>query len=164
VFFKKREESASVRSVLDEAVARAMPGADPDTHRIVAAIVGLCGVVAYADRQFSAVEQEALLRLLRTIRGMSETHLEGVVSSLNDAIVTVSGTEMARHARTLVELGDRDLRRSVLELLLDLASSDQVLSQEEVVVLRQVTKALGLEQSDYNRLQERHRSLLEALR
>jgi uncharacterized tellurite resistance protein B-like protein len=85
------------------------------------------------------------------------------VSALQDEIVAISSTELARDARTLMELADRDLRLHTLELLLELAAADDTIAQQEVVVLRQVTKALGLEQSDYNRLQAKHRALLASL-
>jgi uncharacterized tellurite resistance protein B-like protein len=164
MFFKKRDVgSDDDNKPLHTIVDRALPGADQDTRRIVVAIVGLCGVVAYADRYFSEVERASLTHLLGTLQGMDESKAAALVEALNLHIVEVSTTQMARHARTLLDLGDRDLRQSVLELLLDLAASDRTLVDQEVVVLRVVTKALGLDQSDYNRLQAKHRALLSAL-
>jgi uncharacterized tellurite resistance protein B-like protein len=162
VFFRKKSNPDTGVGI-DAAVAAALPDADGDTRRIVTALVGLCGVVAYADRDFSATEQESLRRLLGGIQGMTHTSAARVVSALQDEIVAISSTELAREARTLMELADRDLRVHTLELLLELAAADDTIAQQEVVVLRQVTKALGLEQSDYNRLQAKHRALLASL-
>jgi uncharacterized tellurite resistance protein B-like protein len=164
MFFRKADPATSQTSELEAVVARAIPGTDQATQRIVTAIVGLSGVVAYADRDFSDVEQRALRGLLATIEGMTERGARDVVTTLETQIIAVSSTEMTRHARALVELGERELRLRVLELLLDLAAADESVSQEEVVVLRQVTKAMGLDQAEYNALQERHKALLAALR
>ncbi len=38
-------------------VRGALPAADDETVQVVTAIAGLLGTVAYADREFSAVEQ-----------------------------------------------------------------------------------------------------------
>ena len=48
-------------------------------------------------------------------------------------------------------------------MLLDVAAADHALGNEEVVLLRQITRALGLEQADYNDLQSKHRDKLSAL-
>lgn len=164
MFFGKRDVgSDDDNKPLNAIVDQALPGADRDTRRIVVAIVGLCGAVAYADRYFSDEERASLSQLLATLQGIDAAKVAALVETLDLHIVEISTTQMARHARTLVELGDRDLRQSVLELLLDLAASDRTLVDQEVVVLRQVTKALGLDQSEYNRLQAKHRALLSAL-
>lgn len=162
MFFRK-QNNADTSTRLESAVRLALPDSDPDTRRIVAAVVGLCGVVAYADRDFSASERDALRRLLGSIQGLTDAGARAVVLALEEEIVAISTTELARHGRTLMELAERDLRLHTLELLLDLAAADASIAQQEVVALRQVTKALGLEQSDYNRLQEKHRALLESL-
>ena len=62
------------------------------------------------------------------------------------------------------ELGDRELRVEVLDVLVDVAAADGVLSTPETNLLRQVTTALGLSQTDYNEAQSRHRERLTALK
>lgn len=165
MFFKSKptpshDPSVEVRTVIAEAI----PNADEETRAIVTAIVGLCGAVAYADRNFTEVEQRAVRDLLANIDGMDESGASEVVQALHRHIVSISTTESARHARTLMDLAARDLRLQILDLLLDVAAADDVLEQMEVVVLRQLAKAMGLEQADYNELQGRHRSLLAALK
>jgi hypothetical protein len=49
-------------------------------------------------------------------------------------------------------------------MLVDLAAADDCVSHEEVQLLRNTTTALGLEQSDYNGLQRKHREKLTSLR
>jgi uncharacterized tellurite resistance protein B-like protein len=165
LFFGKKPEVAPAPSNEIAALVReALGDADEDTHKIVVAIVGLAGVVAYADRDFSETEKAATTSLLSGIHGISHEAAERVVAALSKNLVTISTTEAARHTRALLQLADRDLRVRVLDLLLDIATADGKLSQEEVVTLRQLTKALGLEQGDYNLLQARHRPLLHALK
>ena len=69
-----------------------------------------------------------------------------------------------RFARALKDLGTHDLRLHVLEMLVSLAAADDSISQAEVNNLRQLTRALGLEQDDYNRVQSEHRQKLQTLR
>jgi len=58
-----------------------------------------------------------------------------------------------------------DVERTVpLAVLPDVSAADGELAHAEVVMLRQLTTALGLEQSDYNALQSKHKDKLSLLR
>lgn len=147
-----------------EVVSAAMPGADADTRAIVMACAGLFSSVAYADREFSEAEVEQIQRLLGDIRGLDPAGARAITASLKAQVVELSNVHRSRFCRTLAELGDRDLRLHVLELLLQLAAADDEISQDEVATLRQTTTSLGLSQDDYNRLQRQHREKLSTLR
>jgi uncharacterized tellurite resistance protein B-like protein len=86
------------------------------------------------------------------------------VRALTTHRVELSSVHAIRFARTLNDLGTPELRLHVLGMLVALAATDDSISQSEVNNLRQVTRALGLEQDDYNRLQAEHRSKLQTLR
>jgi uncharacterized tellurite resistance protein B-like protein len=64
----------------------------------------------------------------------------------------------------LRDLGDDELRREVLEMLVDLAAEDGVITSAESNLLRRLTSALGLTQEDYNTAQARHKERLAVLR
>ncbi len=134
----------------------ALPDADPDTVAVVSACAGLLAVVAYADREFSAVERERVRSQLETVSGIGSAGAAAVASVLKAHVVELSTVHATRFTRTLKELGDRDLRLHVLEMLIELCAHDEQLHQAEVVLLRQTTASLGLEQDDYNRLQAAH--------
>lgn len=164
MFFRNDILPPGSESVLQSCVENALRNSDAETIQIVTAIVGLFGCISYADREFSEREQQLVRNLLLTIQGISAFEADAILRTLHNQIVPVSTTEAPRYSRALLQLADRDLRLAVLEMLLDIAAVDHDVSNEEVIVLRQVTKGLGLDQGDYNKLQERHRSKLRALR
>lgn len=147
-----------------EVVRRALPRADADTVSVVAACAGLLAGVAYADRKFSDEEVDEVGRLLVTVEGIGPEGSGAIVQALKAHVVELSSVHAARFARTLKELGDRDLRLHLLAMLLELAGADEQINHAEVSTLRQVTRALGLTQDDYNRLQSEHRQKLNLLR
>jgi uncharacterized tellurite resistance protein B-like protein len=147
-----------------EVVRRALPRADADTLSVVAACAGLLAGVAYADRKFSNAEVDAVGRLLTTVEGIGPEGSSAIVQALEAHVVELSSVHAMRFARTLKELGDRDLRLHLLAMLLELAGTDEQINHAEVNTLRQVTRALGLTQDDYNRLQGEHRHKLDLLR
>jgi len=115
---------------------------------------------SFADREFSAAERAHVRTALEAVSGIGPAGAQAIADALAVQALEVSTLHTTRFTRTLKELGDRDLRLHVLEMLIELAASDSELRQQEVVVVRQTTAALGLEQDDYNRLQARHRDKL----
>ena len=146
------------------AVRAHLPPTDEDTVRVVTCIAGLLGTIAYADRDYSAVEEERVRAELGRIQGMPEAGIDAIADALRRNIVEVSTVQAQRYCRALRELADRELRFELLQVLVDVAAADGVISHDEVTVLRQTTTALGLDQADYNAAQERHRDKLGVLK
>lgn len=160
---------ARLRSVVRAAFAEASKSSDArvpdeDTISIVAACAGLLACVAYADREFSQQELEKAERLLRNVSGLDEAGRRAIVAALQAHVVELSSVHAIRFARTLKDLGDRDLRLHIVTMLLDVAAADETIAQSEVNALRQVTRALGLTQDEYNQLQSNHRQKLATLK
>lgn len=149
---------------LREVVSRALPQADAETVAIVAASSGLLAGVAYADRDFSEPEAREIERLIGGIEGLGAAGAQAIVRALHAHRVELANVHTTRFTRTLRELGTRELRLHVLGMLVSLAATDDTISHNEQTTLRQVTRALGLEQDDYNRLQAEHRAKLGTLR
>lgn len=164
MFFRRRKPAPSDESELAGIIGSTLPQADAETRQIVTAVAGLFGCVSYADREFSPKESAAVRALLQTIVGIDERSADAIVDALAQNIVHVSTVEAPRYARTLKQLGDRELRLHVLSMLLEVAAADHEISQAEAVMLRQLTTSLGLEQSDYNALQASHRDKLASLK
>ncbi len=141
-----------------------LPEADADTVRVVAGMTGLLGAVAYADRDYSEVEERRVRRELARVNGMTDAGIEAICAALRRHIVEVSTVQAPRYCRDILELGDRELRLEVLELLVEVAAADGVISPAETNLLRQTTTALGLTQHDYNALQTRHKQKLSVLK
>jgi tRNA (cytidine/uridine-2'-O-)-methyltransferase len=163
VFFRKKKPPQEPTLDLAIVVAQCLPTADQDTVNIVTAVAGLLGCICYADRDVTDRESQMVRNLLQTIQGLGANEADAIITALERNIITISTTQATRYGRTLKELADRDLRMHVLDMMLDVATVDSHLSNEEVVVMRQVTQSLGLEQADYNELQRRHRSVLSTL-
>jgi uncharacterized tellurite resistance protein B-like protein len=145
-------------------VAAHMPGADEPTVRIVAAIAGLLGQIAYADHDYSATEERHIREGLEGIEGLGPGGVDAVCEALREHIGEISAVDAPRHARALRDLADRDLRLHVLDLLIDLAAADDKVLVSETNVLRHTVTALGLSQDDYNLAQARHRDKLTVLK
>jgi uncharacterized tellurite resistance protein B-like protein len=145
-------------------VREALRTEDDDSVMVVVALAGLLGAVAYADRDYSEGEEAHVRSELARVHGMTETAVDAVCTALRRHIVQISTVEVPRYCRLLRELGDRELRSEVLEVLVDLAAADGVITTAETNLLRQVTTALGLSQQDYNDAQSKHRERLAALK
>ena len=161
----KLADHASERSLpLEDSVRQHLPGADDVKIRIVAAIAGLMGTVAYADRRYAEVEEQRIRAELGRIEGLDEAGVLAICAVLRKHIVEIATVEAPVYARELLALADRDLRREVLDALLDVAAADDEIVLAETNSLRLTATALGLTQEDYNDSQERHRGKLAVLR
>jgi uncharacterized tellurite resistance protein B-like protein len=162
-----RETEAAPQSGADalrDSIARYLPGADAETVTVVTSMAGLLGAVAYADRDYSLAEEARVRHELGRVQGMTEPGIEAICAVLREHVVEISTVHIPRYARALVELSDVELRREVLGALLDLAAADASISLAETNLLRQITKSLGLSQTDYVELQARHRQHLDSLK
>ena len=149
---------------LERLVRSALGDRDDESVMVVVALAGLLGAAAYADRTYSDTEETHVRNELLRVHGMTPAAVDAVCTALRRHIVQISTVEVPRYCRILRELGDRELRVEVLEVLVDVAAADGVLSTAETNLLRQVTTALGLSQTDYNEAQAKHRERLTALK
>jgi uncharacterized tellurite resistance protein B-like protein len=148
-----------------EALVQAhLPEADADTRAIVVAIAGLLACVAYADRQYHDAEQSHVREALARVHGLSSAGAEEICALLHEHLLEIAASNPQQHTRRLRELGDVELRRDVLDALVDLAAADEELSMNETALLRRTTSALGLSQDDYVAAQARHKQRLSVLR
>ena len=148
---------------LERSVRAEMPEDDDVGTRIVAAITGLLGSIAYADRQYASIEEARIREQLGRVQGLTKTGVDAICAVLREHIVDISTVEAPIYARELLELADRDFRVEVLDALVDLAAADDEITVAETNVLRLTATALGLTQDDYNVSQARHRDKLKVL-
>lgn len=139
-------------------------GTDEADVKIIAAIVGLLGQVAYADRPYLPAEERRIRHELGSVRGLSAAGADAICQTLRQSIMSVAEVEAHEYAKFLCELAERDLRLRVLDLLLDVAAADDAISVVEVNLIRRLTDVLGLTQAEYNASQQRHKDKLTALR
>lgn len=159
-----RPAGSDPRKRLIDAVADHLPDADEDTRWIVTAIAGLLACVAYADGQLTEDEVRAIRDELGRLHGMHPRGVEAIVGVLRAHARDLSALGDQEWSRVVREAGDRELRIEVLEVCVDLAAADRVITLAEVNHLRRLAPALGLSQAEYDALQARHRDKLEILR
>lgn len=165
-FLKRAGDKESLQGAeeLVAVVRRELQSADEESVQVVAAIAGLLGVVAYADRDYSRAEEDRVREELSRVHGMTASGVAAISAVLREHVLEVATVQASRYCRTLRELADSELKRDVLQVLVDLAAADGEISHAEVNVLRQTAQSLGLDQSDYNAAQAAHRNKLSFLR
>jgi uncharacterized tellurite resistance protein B-like protein len=166
IFRKKQPPAAAPTALarLQALVADHLSEADDDSRAIVVAIAGLLASVAYADRQYHEAEQNHVREALGRVHGLSAAGVEVICDALRQHLLELASSNSQQHTRSLRELGDLELRRDVLDALVDLAAADEELSMSETELLRRTATALGLTQDDYVAAQARHRERLSVLR
>jgi uncharacterized tellurite resistance protein B-like protein len=149
---------------LTRVIRSQLPDVDDDTIRVVVAMTGLLGAIAYADRDYSDAEESRVRKELSRVHGMTNAGIDAICTALRRHIVEISTVQAPRYCRDILELGDRELRYEVLEVLVEVAAADGVITLQETNLLRQTTTALGLTQLDYNEVQQKHRQKLSVLK
>jgi uncharacterized tellurite resistance protein B-like protein len=120
--------------------------------------------VDYADRIYYVAEQAHAREPLQRIHGLSAAGALAICDTLREHIAELATTSMQVHTRQLRERSELELRREVLDVLVDLAAADDELSLVETDLLRRTASAMGLTQDDYLASQARHRARLSVLR
>jgi uncharacterized tellurite resistance protein B-like protein len=158
------EKRLSSADLLRDAVRAHLPEADQDALRVVVALCGLLASVAYADRTYSDAEQAHVREALARVHGLDAAGLDAICLLLRDHVRELAVINPQAFARDLREHDELELRREVLDVLVDLAAADGELVLSETNLLRRTTTALGLTPDDYVVSQGRHRDKLGALR
>src|SRR6185295_8726322 len=95
---------------LERAVRTHIGDSDDEGVRIVAAIAGLLGTVAYADRNYAPVEEQRIRDELAKVQSLTSAGVDAICQVLRENIVAISTVEAPTYARELLALADRDLR------------------------------------------------------
>jgi len=164
--FKATEEQISPGRItsaehLRAAVKAHLPQADDEAVAFVTALAGLLASIAYADRDYSSVEQLHVRQALSQVPDLTPDGIEAVADVLRNHIHELASVNPQAFSRELRENYDVALRREVLDCLVDLAATDGSLTLAETNLLRRTTNALGLEANDYVVSQHRHRDKLK---
>lgn len=146
------------------AIVDHLPDADEHTQALVTAVAGLLACVAYADREYREAEQAHVCEALSRVHGLTAAGVETICDVLRDHVIELASINPQKHTRALREHGDIELRREVLDALVDLAAADGELAMAETDLLRRTAAAMGLSQDDYVAAQARHRERLSVLK
>lgn len=167
MFFKRAMKPAAPSTgvdVLRDVVQVEMKTAEPESARIVVAVAGLLASVAHADRRYTPQEKAYMHDALRRLDGLTAEGADAVCAVIEKQGVTIGAQNPQAFTRELRERTDVELRREVLDVLVDLAAADGELSLSETDLLRRTCTALGLEPQDYLQAQQRHRDKLSTLK
>lgn len=154
---------ADVESGLDRlrsTVQSRMPDADDDSVRIVTALTGLLGSVAYADGEFSPTEEAVVAAALDRFRHIDESGAHEVCKVLLGNIVEISTLHQSRCASELKELADREQLDNLLAVLLEVAAADGQIAAAEIHEIRRIADAVGLSEQDYEAIRDKFRDKL----
>ena len=160
----KGSKKVSGVDILRAAVADHLPEADQATQRLVMGLCGLIASVAFIDRQYTSEERAHVRAVLATVHGLSAEGAEAICELLDVHVSEIATSNTHQYSRDVREHGDVALRRDVLDVLVELAASDDKLTLAETDLLRRTASALGLSQDDYVHAQARHRDKLALLR
>jgi uncharacterized tellurite resistance protein B-like protein len=158
-----RTDRADVVERLEQAVRTHVSSADEATVRTVAAVAGLLAALAYADQEFGESEAASIRATLTRTSGLDGVGADAVLAVLREIAAEARSVHVTRFARTLRDELDREGRRAVLDLLVDLSAADGTILTAETNFMRRITDGLGLSQADYNDSQSRHRDKLAVL-
>jgi len=169
MFFRRAPKPAhsvadAGHDVLQELVHAHSTTLDADAQRLIVAVAGLLASVAYADRLYKPEEQVYAREALSRMDGLTPDGVNAICSVLDQRGPHIAAVNPQAYTRELRERTDVELRREVLDVLLDLAAADGELSLAETDLLRRTTSALGLAPDDYLASQARHRDKLKLLR
>jgi uncharacterized tellurite resistance protein B-like protein len=167
MFFKRSPKPVTPTSsadVLRDLVLAQTRDADEDTQRIVLSVAGLLASVAYADHEYGAAEEAYARDALTRLDGLTPAGVDAICSTLKLHGNKIAAQNPQLYTRELRERTDVELRREVLDVLVDLAAADGELSLAETDVLRRTTSALGLTPDDYLAAQKRHLDKLALLK
>src|SRR5689334_2933586 len=120
----KPGRAPSATDELVESFRSELPQADPATLEIVVAMAGLLAAVAYADRRYADEEDRRVRAELGRLHGMSPEGVDAICDVLARHALELSTVGVPAFCRSLVELGDRELRLEVLSMLVELAAAD----------------------------------------
>jgi uncharacterized tellurite resistance protein B-like protein len=167
MFNKKPSQPTKAATGIDrieQLVRKHLSDADDETRQLVVAIAGLLAGVTHVDRVYAQAEQAHVREVLGNVHGLDQAGVEAICAVLDTHGVEIAAGSSQRYSRALCELAEPDLRREVLQTLVDLAAADGELSLVETDLLRRTTTALALSQDDYVAAQARHRARLSVLK
>jgi uncharacterized tellurite resistance protein B-like protein len=158
------DERPQATEELKALVAQVMPEATPESAAIVAAVAGLLAFVAHADRAYEMGERAAVEQAIARIEGLSAAAAQAISGLLAARIADLATEPLQTYTRVLGDLTTRTARIELLDVLMDVAAADDILSMDETHGLRRVAKLLGLSEADYMAAQAGHRERLSVLR
>ena len=164
MFFRRSDRNPTPVERLRLLVRTHLPDADDDTHEIVFAVAGLLACVAYADREFDAAEQLRTCEALANIPDLSPAGVAAICAALRQHVGEIASVNPQAYTRALRERTLLEVRREVLDMLVDLGAADGTLSLAETDLLRRTTSALGLHPDEYVASQARYLDKLRVLR
>lgn len=164
LFGDAQNRTPTASDELRRLVAHSMPDADAQQAALIGALAGLLATVAYADRKYTGAEREQISDALTRVHQLDPGALGAIEELLAEQVTELAHEPLQTYTRVLYEGMEREGRLEVLEVLMDLAAADEVLSMDETNLLRRIATAIGLSDQEYNASQERHRQRLSVLK
>lgn len=145
-------------------IAAELDRLDPERARYIAAFAYILGRVAIADREISAVETQAMERIVAERGALPEAQAVMVVQMAKSQNVLFGGTEDFLVAREFARTASYDQKLALLECLFMVSAADATITLAEDQEIARVALELKIEHADVVRARLARREYLSVLR
>jgi uncharacterized tellurite resistance protein B-like protein len=152
-------ETETVRKIVD-----ALGQMDPDRARYIAAFAYLLSRVARADLNTSPEETRAMERIVRERGGLSEEQAALVIEIAKNQNKLFGATENFLVGREFDRIATREQKIALLHCLYAVSSADKSISAAEDHEIREISRELKLDHSDYIDVRLAFREYLSVLK
>lgn len=153
------EDAETIRKI-----TRALEELPPDQSRFLAAFAFILSRVAHADLDISEDEIREMERIVKEIGSVPEAQAVLVVQIAKTQSLLFGGTENFLVTREFNKIAAREDKLKLLECLFAVSSSDEGISAAEDTEIRQISRELLLEHSDFIAVRSGYRDHLNVLK
>mgnify|MGYP003643590748 FL=1 len=136
-------------SGLPKKLGELLPELDDQTRAKIAAISGLLACVAHTDFHVSEHERNNIENSLLTWCKLSQQQAKAVATLAIDEVKALASLEVHHYTGTLDKILNDEERVGVLEMLFQLAASDEEVDIEESEFIRHVSHGLRLDHHEF---------------
>ena len=145
-------------------ITRALEELPPDQSRFLAAFAFILSRVAHADLEISEDETREMERIVQEMGSVPEAQAVLVVQIAKTQSLLFGGTENFLVTREFNKIAAREEKLKLLECLFAVSSSDDGISTAEDTEIRQISRELLLEHSDFIAVRSVYREHLNVLK
>lgn len=153
------EEAETIRKI-----TRALEALPPDRARFIATFAFILSRVAHADLEISDDETREMEDIVKQIGSVPEGQAVLVVQIAKTQSLLFGGTENYLVTREFNKSASRDDKLKLLECLFAVSSSDEGISTAEDSEIRQITREILLEHTDFIAVRSVYREHLNVLK
>lgn len=141
----KHEEKTPHLSTLHKRIIEELPDKTENTYVLITCLAGLLARVAYADLEIQDKEEKVMQEILERRTTLLTSEAQWVTKLAIEEIKELVGVENREYCNALNELLTTDQKQMILISLFEIAAGDETVDSAEVDQIRNISKALLLE-------------------